>query len=246
MPSRIKVGDKFGELTILEDTKKRAPDGSIIWRCSCSCGNNNYETVSAELRRKPPRNKIHCNNTIHNIKDISGKVFGEVEVLSFSDITNKKAYFNCKCLRCNKLFRARGNDLLTHHVQSCGCRKGYSKGAEKIFNILSENNILFKTEISFKDCLTEKNNAMFFDFGIYNEAEELLYLIEYDGEQHYYYNNGDKTWNTEEHFKRTKMRDNIKNVWCKNHNIPLIRIPYFNIETITIEDLCLETSNYIN
>lgn len=70
--SKVKIGDVFGDLTIIADSGKRGKDGSIIWRCKCSCGNENYETVSAELRRAPPRNKTHCNNSIHSIKDVSG------------------------------------------------------------------------------------------------------------------------------------------------------------------------------
>jgi len=37
----------------------------------------------------------------------------------------------------------------------------------------------------------------------------------------------------------------IKNTYCKEHNIPLIRIPYTHYNDLCIEDLLLETSNYI-
>ena len=53
--------------------------------------------------------------------------------------------------------------------------------------------------------------------------------VEYDGEQHF-----DCTgygWNTKDHFEKTQYLDNIKNEYCEQHNIKLIRIPYtdFNI-----------------
>ena len=37
---------------------------------------------------------------------------------------------------------------------------------------------------------------------------------------------------------------NDKNNWCKENNIPIIRIPYTYQEKITIEDLLLESSNF--
>ena len=48
--------------------------------------------------------------------------------------------------------------------------------------------------------------------------------------QHYYYTNSG--WNTEEHFKDMKYRDSIKNKFCKDNNINLIRIPYTDYDKI--------------
>lgn len=42
-----------------------------------------------------------------------------------------------------------------------------------------------------------------------------------------------------------KEKDNYKNDWCKNNNIPLIRIPYTHLKDLCIEDLLLETSTFI-
>ena len=41
------------------------------------------------------------------------------------------------------------------------------------------------------------------------------------------------------------INDEIKNNWCIKNNIPLIRIPYTHLNNIKIEDLLLETSQYI-
>ena len=37
----------------------------------------------------------------------------------------------------------------------------------------------------------------------------------------------------------------FKNEWCKNNNIPIIRIPYAHLKELKIEDLLLETSQFI-
>ena len=78
-----------------------------------------------------------------------------------------------------------------------------------------------------------------FDFYVENK-----YLIEYDGEQHFIFKNNEG-WNNEEHFKKTQEHDSYKNQWCKDNNIPLIRIPYTHYDNIVIQDLLLETSQFL-
>jgi len=39
--------------------------------------------------------------------------------------------------------------------------------------------------------------------------------------------------------------DEIKNQWCKDNNIPLIRIPYWHLQDLTIDDLRPETSQFL-
>ena len=72
-----------------------------------------------------------------------------------------------------------------------------------------------------------------------NNINGLYYnlFIEYDGEQHYkpvrYYNQSDEQMNLS--FKKTQEHDEIKNCYCKENKINLLRIPYWekeNIETI--------------
>lgn len=54
-------------------------------------------------------------------------------------------------------------------------------------------------------------------------------LIEYDGEQHYFpIRFGDiSNEQAKEKFDKVCLHDNIKNKYCKDNNIPLIRIPYW-------------------
>ena len=59
------------------------------------------------------------------------------------------------------------------------------------------------------------------------------------------YKDYNTTWNNKENFLKTQERDALKNQWCKDNNIPLIRIPYTHLNDLKIEDLLLETSEYI-
>ena len=103
---------------------------------------------------------------------------------------------------------------------------------------------MFIPQYSFEDLVTESGTKLRFDFGVIKN-NQLAYLIEYDGEQHfseYIQLNG---WNTKENFEKTQKRDIIKNEYCIIHNIPLIRIPYTHKTKIKIEDLLLESSVFI-
>jgi hypothetical protein len=52
---------------------------------------------------------------------------------------------------------------------------------------LNNNNINYKKEYIFSDLVGKNNTPLRFDFGIYSEHQELLFLIEYQGRQHYTY-----------------------------------------------------------
>ena len=53
--------------------------------------------------------------------------------------------------------------------------------------------------------------------------------IEYDGEQHF---NENCFGLSSEEFTDLKRRDEIKTQFCKNNDIKLIRIPYFEFDNI--------------
>lgn len=58
-----------------------------------------------------------------------------------------------------------------------------SKANEIMDSILRKEKIPFKRECRFEDC--KDKSTLPFDFGIYNEEEELLGLIELNGSLHY-------------------------------------------------------------
>jgi len=104
-----------------------------------------------------------------------------------------------------------------------------SRGEEKIREFLESNNIIYKMENRFKDL-----NKLPFDFYL----EELNIAVEFDGEQHF---KAIKFFGGEEGLKKTQERDKIKNDYCKNNNIELIRIPYTDfdkVEEILKEKIC--------
>ena len=119
-----------------------------------------------------------------------------------------------------------GHTLRNGTSQSCGCIK--SRGEEKISKILAENNITFSRQFSFNNCRSKNNNLLYFDFIIYKDNGALL-VIEYQGGQHY----GD----VPEHWTSPEENDSIKRMFCREKNIEMIEIPYWDFEKINWEYL---------
>lgn len=153
-------------------------------------------------------------------KDISGKKFGHLTAKYPVDerAANGNIVWYCEC-DCGNNINVRENSLVRGHTRSCGCRHR-SKYEEFISNYLTSLNVKFDEQKRFSDCKNSKGSDMLpFDFYIpkYNT------LIEYDGLHHFDPING---WGGEEKFKLTQENDGIKNNYCKENNITLLRIPY--------------------
>lgn len=148
---------------------------------------------------------------------------------------HSNALWLCQC-ECGVKKIIPGQSLIKGQSKSCGCIK--SQGEYKIKQLLLQYNIPFVTEKTFPTCIfNDTSYKAKFDFYIDNK-----YLIEYDGEQHFKSGSG---WNTEEKLEKTRQHDKIKNEWCKENNIPLIRIPYYHLDNLIIDDLQLETSKFL-
>lgn len=108
-------------------------------------------------------------------------------------------------------------------LSGCGCPKcNESKGEKSIRKWLDSNSIKYESQKSFKDCKDKQYLPFDFYLPDYNV------LIEYDGEQHY---KPIEHFGGQDSFEITTAHDSIKNDYCKNNGILLLRIPYFkNIE----------------
>lgn len=44
------VGQKFGKLTVVEESQRRSNDGEVYWFCDCECGTKNHEVCGHHLK----------------------------------------------------------------------------------------------------------------------------------------------------------------------------------------------------
>ena len=75
-----------------------------------------------------------------------------------------------------------------------------------------------------------------FDFCAERKDGEKI-LIEVDGMQHFY----ESTWTTKEMLAETQKRDKIKDNYCREHGLILIRIPYWLYRHTTYLDILSQT-----
>lgn len=164
--------------------------------------------------------------------DLTGLVFGKWTVLSKSDerSSNGNIRWLCKC-ECGVKRTVDSAALRNKTSMSCGNHSNVSKGNAKITELLTKANIPFETEKIFPTCKDKK--YLPFDFFVNNS-----YLIEYDGIQHF-------DPKTKFNYEYVHCHDVLKSIWCKENNIPLIRIPYTHYEQLTINDLLLTSSDFI-
>lgn len=151
-------------------------------------------------------------------------------------ITKEEEYINSvkpvdlKC-PCGEVFATTFQYFKNREKHSCNrCSSYMTKGEVKIENALKKMGIEYKSQYAFKDCV--KNRPLPFDFAIFDNIGNLKFLIEYDGIQHFepvdFAGKGEE-W-AKEVFKGNQERDLIKNEYCFNKGIELIRIPYWDIK----------------
>jgi len=214
------IGEKFGRLTIVDILWDEERSKAI---CKCDCGND-YIGVKSDIVTGHTKSCgcLQCENTsVANTKDWTGYISDYGIEFLHQDCMNKNGQWlwKCRCGVCGNLFTALPAKVNNGHITSCGCRI-QSSGEECIKNLLENLHINYIQQYTFDDC--KYVYVLRFDFAIINN-DKLLGLIEYDGKQHF---EQIEFFGGEEGFHKTKKRDEAKNVYCKLHDIPLLRLPY--------------------
>ena len=214
------TNQQFGNWTVLYYT------GNSKWHCRCSCGvEKDVNTVSL---RKGTSKSCGCekvkNARINNgkYKDESGNRYGKLVVIAKDEelsIQKHRAQWVCKC-DCGNLKTVSSKCLREGKTKSCGCASRSSFGEMKIEELLFDLNIPFQTQYG----VSINKKWYKFDFAILNNNKTLKCFLEYDGSQHF--DNSHLHWGKTS--EQVQFSDKIKNNYCKEKNIPLIRISYID------------------
>lgn len=230
-PSEKRVdltGKQFGELRVLEmlyryDYKNR---GKLLTcaRCKCSCGKEIIvpardlqvgHVKSCGCYRKKVMRESHR-------VDLTGYRFGKLvvqEMIWGSREEGTKTKARCLC-DCGNEKIVPVSQLRMKQTSSCGCL-GTSYGEHLIDTYLTELGVNYTRQYTFDDCVYQ--SKLKFDFAIFGEDNDLKLLIEYDGAQHF---SPVPFFGGEEGLESTKRRDEVKDKYCTDHRIPLLRLPY--------------------
>lgn len=222
------VGKKFNHLLVLEETDNRS-GGCIVYKCQCDCPEHTITYVSGKELTSGSTKSCGCIARKYQ----PGDIINNRRILANLGMKNKHHYYKCECLFCHRIYEALTGTL--DKTFSCGCQR--SIGEYNILKLLNDNNILYKKEFCFP------NSLLRFDFAILDDNHNITRLIEFDGEQHYFDQVKNSGWNTVEKFLYTENKDIEKNNLAHSYNIPLVRIPYWERNTITLE--LLFTDKYL-
>ena len=219
------IGQRFGQWNVLERAPARA-NRHAYWICQCDCGKIS-EIAGMALRNGSSSgcgcqkgNKISQKNRL----DLTGQRFGKLTALfqntKIHPKNNGGAFWHCKC-DCGNETDVQVSYLQDGEIQSCGCIN-YSIGEKNIADILEQNSISFIKEYKFIDL-----PRLRYDFFLpdYNR------LVEFDGKQHYESVNH---FGGENEYIIRQNNDAKKNKYALEHDIDLVRIPYWERDNINL------------
>ena len=168
-----------------------------------------------DLARK--RYQLSLDEVSKRVSDCGG------EILNIEEYTSRTNYnLKFRCSECGNIFKSSLQRYTQHGGQVCkNCSNDESLGEKKIRYFLEDRGIKFEKEKWFSDCRDIK--PLPFDFYL----PDLNTIIEFDGRQHFVKNTYFK-----HSVEKIKFHDDIKNAYCKDRNIDLIRIPYTQINHI--------------
>lgn len=150
--------------------------------------------------------------------DKAKNIHGDKYDYSLVNYINSKTKIDIICPVHGKFSQVGGS-----HLQGKGCPIcNESKDEKQIREYLENNNLKYIPQKKFKDCRNKRPLPFDFYLPDYNVC------IEYDGRQHFTYKGGffgNKT--PMEEFLKLKNNEIIKNKYCKDNDIRLIRIPFF-------------------
>jgi hypothetical protein len=163
--------------------------------------------------------------TPHEIfcKKVSRRAKGEYRVVGeFKSNTEEIAL---KHLKCGQSFNIKPSYFISG-TRCPFCNS--SKGEIKVMKFLDKKGIKYKKEFVVPGLVSENKVHLRFDFAIFDKEKNVKCLIEYDGQQHFMEQSG----NRRSKLKVTQKHDGMKNQYCKEVGIKLIRIPYWQYKNI--------------
>lgn len=195
----------------------------IIVRCK-----NQHKWITTWGKIQSGRRCPYCSGKFNNSETIKMMIESEEGYTLLSNDCKRlsdRLLVECKN---HHIYETTGNNFKQgHRCPYCNI----SKGEQYISDILEKYNIYFISQYKFNDC--KFKHTLIFDFYLpdYNAC------IEFDGEFHF------KPIMGIQEFAKSYVRDETKTFYCKENDIKLIRIPYWekcNLEEILIKELNIQ------
>ena len=115
-----------------------------------------------------------------------------------------------------------------------------SRGEIKIQEILIKSGLEFAEEYSFPDLVSNTGRPLRFDFAVFDDQQNLDFLIEFQGIQHY---QPKQVFGGISGLRKQQYNDMRKRQYCKKHGFTLVVIPYWDEPRVTY-DYILTAAGY--
>ena len=194
-------------------------------KCKCKIDGHEWEmTPNSLLSGQGCPKCVGMYKTTEEFKQEIKEINSDIKVLG--EYKSNKTKIKCKCKKCGHEWEA----IPTNLLKGSGCPKcNESKGEKRVAKFLDSENIEYIQQHKFDRCRSKYKLP--FDFYI----PSLNVAIEYDGKDHHMIFKRSKNDTYERAFNRFiegKIRDTIKTIYCKENNIKLIRIAYWDFDNI--------------
>lgn len=110
----------------------------------------------------------------------------------------------------------------------------------KIYNILTDAGLPFEEEYEFSGLVGKSGRNLRFDFCVFDDAGDIDFLIEAQGQQHYV---PVGKYGGARHLRYQKYNDALKRKYCLDHNLKLVTIPYYDEGRISY-DYIMKAAGY--
>ena len=107
-----------------------------------------------------------------------------------------------------------------------------SRAEIKIADIFTRAGLNFKEQYSFPDLIGQGGHALRFDFAVFDDNDQLEFLIQYQGIQHY---KPKSVFGGMSGLRKQQYYDMQKREYCKKNNIKLVLIPYWDENQISYD-----------
>jgi len=204
----------------------------------CQCNNLIYLSLG-NIRLKKYK-CTECNtgrenikHTLEYVKEIAKNK--KCEVIS-TEYINQSHIMEFRC-ECGRPFFATFKQFNKRQFRCTICAKSISKSEYDMMILLEKYGIKYQREYSPNDLSSFNGGKLSFDYAILDCENNLYCLLELDGEQHY---RPVSIFGGEDSFANQIENDKIKNNYCEDNNINLIRIPYWDFKTKTLEKILID------
>ncbi|MDS0527146.1 hypothetical protein NNC19_15755 [Clostridium sp. SHJSY1] len=216
------VRDKLGEeYMILSKYINNRTKIKVRHEC---CGSE-YETLPYNLTRGKRCIKCHGNTLKTNetfVEEVNKLVKDEYTVLG--TYKNNKTKIKMRHNICGKEYEVIPHHFLGAKGTRCPHCNNSSKIEVLIKDFFEESNIKYETQKTFSGCKSGNGKYLPFDFCVYYDKDK-FFLLEYDGGHH-----RDERYGKIK-LEKTKINDSIKDKFCRDNSLELVRLRY-NIDNI--------------